>query len=57
MFANKEEVKAWLYANEEYIRYNDPTPGVEELLMEELFRDAVSERQATDIMQKYLLPF
>lgn len=57
MFANKEEVKAWLYANEEYIRYNDPTPGVEELLVTDLAELAMNEAEATDIMQKYLLPF
>lgn len=57
MFANKEEVKAWLYANEEYIRYNDPTAWVEELLVTDLVELAMNETEAIDIMQKYLLPF
>lgn len=57
MFANKEEVKEWLYSNEEYIRYNDPTPGVEELLVTDLVGFARNETEAIDIMQKYLLPF
>lgn len=57
MFANKEEVKEWLHSNEEYIRYNDPTAGVEELLVTDLAELAMNEAEATDIMQKYLLPF
>lgn len=64
MFANKEEVKAWLYANEEYIRYNDPTPGVEDkviLILMTLSKDNkvhnLTEEQAIAIMQSYLLPF
>ncbi|QDH85535.1 hypothetical protein [Proteus phage vB_PmiP_RS51pmB] len=57
MFANKEEVKEWLHSNEEYIRYNDPTPGVEDLLVTDLVELAMNETEATDIMQKYLLPF
>lgn len=58
MFATKESAKDWLHSNAEYIRYNDPTPWVEELLVEELFNSMPDgERQATRIMQKYLLPF
>lgn len=57
MFATKEAVKEWLYSNEEYIRYNDPTPGVEDLLVTDLIEFSRSETEATDIMQKYLLPF
>lgn len=57
MFANKEEVKEWLHSNEEYIRYNDPTPGVEEQVIDDLEEFATSEEMAVVIMQKYLLPF
>lgn len=59
MFANKEEVKAWLHANEEYIRYNDPTPGVEDELIEEIQEQGilVNETLAIIIMREYLLPF
>lgn len=64
MFANKEEVKAWLYANEEYIRYNDPTPGVEDkviLILLTLSKDNkvhnLTEEQAIAITKSYLLPF
>lgn len=58
MFANKEEVKEWLHSNEEYIRYNDPTPGVEETLIQDIFWNNVfNEEQAISIMQSYLLPF
>lgn len=57
MFANKEEVKAWLHANEEYIRYNDPTPGVEDELIQDIWKIVVNEEQAIAIMQSYLLPF
>lgn len=57
MFANKEEVKEWLHSNEEYIRYNDPTPGVEEQVIDDLEEFATSEEQAIAIMQSYLLPF
>lgn len=57
MFANKEAAKEWLHSNEEYIRYNDPTPGVEDLLVTDLVELAMNETEATDIMQKCLLPF
>lgn len=57
MFTNKEEVKEWLHSNEEYIRYNDPTPGVEETIIDDLEEFATSEKMAEIIMQKYLLPF
>lgn len=57
MFTNKEEVKEWLHNNEEYIRYNDPTPGVEETLVDDMEEFATSEEMAVVIMQKYLLPF
>lgn len=57
MFANKEEVKAWLHANEEYIRYNDPTPGVEDRTARRILQNAETEEQAISIMQSYLLPF
>lgn len=57
MFDNKEEVKEWLYANEEYIRYNDPTPGVECRTIRRILRNAKTEDQAIAIMQSYLLPF
>lgn len=58
MFANKEEVKEWLYANEEYTRYNDPTPGVEETIIQDIFwNNVLNEEQAIAIMQSYLLPF
>lgn len=57
MFANKEEVKAWLHANEEYIRYNDPIPGVEYRTIRRILQNAETEEQAIAIMQSYLLPF
>lgn len=57
MFANKEEVKAWLHANEESIRYNDPTPGVEDKLVTDILNNADNEPAAIAIMQSYLLPF
>lgn len=64
MFANKQEVKEWLHSNEEYIRYNDPTPGVEDKLvtiLSYLSQDdkahVMTEEQAIAIMQSYLLPF
>lgn len=57
MFATKEAAKEWLHSNEEYIRYNDPTPGVEEAIIDDLEGLATSEKMAEIIMQKYLLPF
>lgn len=57
MFANKEEVKEWLHSNEEYIRYNDPAPGVEEILVDEILNHAANEISCVYIMEKYLLPF
>lgn len=57
MFANKEEVKEWLHNNEEYIRYNDPTPGVEDKLVKDILEHAANEPAATYLMQSYLLPF
>lgn len=57
MFANKEEVKEWLHSNEEYIRYNDPTPGVEDKLVKDILNHAANEPAAIHLMQSYLLPF
>lgn len=57
MFATKEATKEWLHSNEEYIRYNDPNPGVEETIIDDLEEFATSEKMAEIIMQKYLLPF
>lgn len=57
MFATKESAKEWLHSNEEYIRYNDPTPGVEETIIDDLEELATSEKMAEIIMQSYLLPF